>query len=497
MSTARITTFVTRRRSPLVGFAVAVAVAGAMLAAGCGSQLTEAQVLSRSGAQSITSDSGGQQPASGADQPLSPGNSGGSPSQGPGVAATGTKTSTTARQSATNTGTSSRTGTAVTSGSTTGGPPGAGCRTKGTGTIKIASVGTYSGPGGASQGRFPTAVQVWAAAQNAKGGLCGRPVQVLVADDGGDPSSYAAKIKNMVENQQVVAFVSNGAVLSASGGLAYHKKSGVPVIGNDCASRFYYTEPIYAPTCSFVDQQIVNVIRAGVKLSGKKKLGLLYCREADACNSINEVVSNGGDRAAGAQLAYKASISLAQIDFTAECQNARAAGVDLMWVASDAATLSRVAQSCTRQGFRPQYTSSGISTSGETTKVDGLKNITIASNLFPFTGANSPAIAEYEKARAQYAPDVTPDPGYALGWTGAKLFELLATRAAKASGDITPAALVAARLTIRGDTLGGITPPLFYSSSGSKAIKDCYFAMQGDGNGGFKAPFGAVAQCTP
>lgn len=491
MSTRRISTFVNRRRPRAAGLAVAVA----MLATGCGSQLTEAQVLSRSGAQSSTTDSGGQQHPSDTSQPLSSG-SGGRLAPGPAGHSPGAGT-TGLGKSSTTTGTSSGTGGAVTTGSSTGGTSGSGCKTKGSGTIKIASVGNYSGPGGASQGRFPQAVQVWAAAQNANGGLCGRPVQVLVADDGGDPSSYAAKIKDMVENQHVVAFVSNGAVLSATGGEAYHKKSGVPVIGNDCTARLYFSHPIYAPTCTPNTPQVSDVIRSGVKLSGKKKLGLLYCREADGCAIVNDVVSKGGDRKGGATLVNKASISIAQIDFTAECQNARAAGVDLMWVVADAATLSRVAQSCTRQGFRPQYVVAGLSVSGDTTKVDGLKNLIVSSTVFPFAGANSPAIAEYDKARKQYAPDVTPDPGYAIGWAGAKLFELLGTRAAKATGDITPAALREALLTIKGETLGGLTPPLTYTSSGAGGIKDCYFPMQGDGKGGLKAPFGASSQCAP
>lgn len=494
MSTPRsTTTLVTRRRrSPAAGFAVAVT----MLATGCGSQLTEAQVLSRSGVHTVTTDSGGQQPSTGTGQSLGSGSSGG-PSSGlashPGAGTTGGATSTTG----TTTGTSSSTGGAATSGSATGGASSAGCTSKGSGPIKIASVGNYSGPGGASQGRFPQAVQVWAAAQNAKGGLCGHPVQVLVADDGGDPSSYAAKIKDMVENQHVISFVSNGAVLSATGGEAYHKKSGVPVIGNDCTARLYFSHPIYAPTCTPNTPQVSDVIRSGVTLSGKKKLGLLYCREADGCAIVNEVVSKGGDRKGGATLVNKASISIAQIDFTAECQNARAAGVDLMWVVADAATLSRVAQSCTRQGFRPQYVVAGLSVSGDTTKVDGLKNLIVSSTVFPFAGATSPAITEYDKARKQYAPDVTPDPGYAIGWAGAKLFELVATRAVKATGNITPAALRGALLTIKDETLGGLTPPLTYTSSGASGVKDCYFPMQGDGNGGLKAPFGASAQCAP
>jgi ABC-type branched-subunit amino acid transport system substrate-binding protein len=218
---------------------------------------------------------------------------------------------------------------------------------------------------------------------------------VLVADDGGDPSTYAAEIKDMVENQHVVAFVGNGAVLSAAGGRSYHRASGVPVL----------------------------------------------------------------------------------------------------WVAADAATLSRVAQSCTRQGCRPQYMAITIRVSGDTSTVDGLQNIIVGADVFPFTGAHSPAIDQYEQARRTYAADVLPDSGYAIAWTGAKLFELVVTRAARATGEITPASLRSALLTVKGETLGGPTAPLTYTSKGALGIKDCYFGLQGDGKGGFTAVYGAAAQC--
>jgi ABC-type branched-subunit amino acid transport system substrate-binding protein len=105
-----------------------------------------------------------------------------------------------------------------------------------TGPIVIGSVGNYSGPAGAGQAGLPRAVQVWAASVNARGGLFGRPVKVIVQDDGGDPARYAAAVQDLVENRGVIAFVGQGAVLSLRGGMRYLSDKGIPVIGNDCAA---------------------------------------------------------------------------------------------------------------------------------------------------------------------------------------------------------------------------------------------------------------------
>ncbi|MGH7534286.1 MAG: ABC transporter substrate-binding protein, partial [Gemmatimonadales bacterium] len=54
----------------------------------------------------------------------------------------------------------------------------------------IASVGTISGPAGAALGGSVQALQVWSKAVNARGGINGHPVQLIVYDDGGDPARH-------------------------------------------------------------------------------------------------------------------------------------------------------------------------------------------------------------------------------------------------------------------------------------------------------------------
>jgi branched-chain amino acid transport system substrate-binding protein len=337
---------------------------------------------------------------------------------------------------------------------------------------------------------------MWAASVNRRGGICGRPVQVIVSDDGSDPARYGAAVRDLVENRKVVAFVGNGAVLSVQGGIEYHKSSGVPVIGNDCTSEIWYDSPILVPTCAEPKVQGRGTIRNGVELAGTTKFGYLWCREAKACRDVHSGIEGGGAAASGVQVLYQKDVSITQVDFTAECQGAQAAGVELFWVAADPATVSRVARSCARQGFRPKWIAGSVSFGPESIAEKGLEDVIVMNPVFPFAGASSPAIDEYEQARQTYAPQAHPGPALSIGWTAGKLFERLAIQAAHDRGAITPASLVSVFSAIEGETLGGLMPGFRMTPQGARH-QPCYFVLRGDGTGrGFVTPRGAAAICT-
>ena len=307
------------------------------------------------------------------------------------------------------------------------------CATKETGPLMIGNVGNYSGPGGAAFSQMPRAVQLWAATVNRRGGLCGREVKVLVQDDGGDPARYASLVRDLVENRHVVSFVGNGAALSAQGGLDYHRRSGVPVIGTDCTSAFWYDSPVLFSPCPTPFEAVGNLVANGVELSGKTKFGYVYCTEAQGCLDVDRYFQNGALAGTGAQVVYRRSISITQVDFTAECQAARDAGADLFWVGADPATLQRVAQSCARQNFLPQYVSGSVTWSPDALSTRGLENVILQMSTMPFTGGSGGAIDEYNQAIQAFAPNTKRGPDLALGWVAGKLFELAATGAARAT----------------------------------------------------------------
>ncbi|MDQ1424820.1 MAG: branched-chain amino acid transport system substrate-binding protein, partial [Acidimicrobiaceae bacterium] len=145
-----------------------VSCALAASASGCGSRRAESDLLA---AAATRTGPGAQAAAAGAVQTTLPGfatsaRTGESPAGEPaGVGATG----------------GSDTGQA-TGGSDTGQPQ----------PIKVGNIGIYSGVGGAVTRNGLSALKAWEQSVNAQGGVAGHPVQVVVADDGGDPAQSLA-----------------------------------------------------------------------------------------------------------------------------------------------------------------------------------------------------------------------------------------------------------------------------------------------------------------
>src|SRR5205085_150337 len=109
--------------------------------------------------------------------------------------------------------------------------------------VRIASVGTYSGPIGAILVANVEGLRVWVRWINGRGGLNGHPVTLAVADDGGDPARHRAQVQDMVERIKVIAFVQNSESLAGPGSVDYLTAKRVPVVGGDTAGQYYYSSP--------------------------------------------------------------------------------------------------------------------------------------------------------------------------------------------------------------------------------------------------------------
>ncbi|MEY2571014.1 MAG: branched-chain amino acid transport system substrate-binding protein, partial [Acidimicrobiaceae bacterium] len=249
-------------RSASLRWAVII-VALATLATGCGSKLSDAQVLSANGVRAAgTSNGSGTAAAGGATT--------GSPVGGDSTGSTGVTSPPGGGASNTGGGTGDA-GTPNASGADPSiGTPGE------TGPIILGSVGTYSGPAGASTAGLPQAVQVWAASLNQRGGLFGRQVQVIVQDDGGDPARFASSVQDLVENRHVIAFVGE-STLGVQAGKGYLESKGIPVIGTDCSTVVWYQSADFFPQCAAINPVTAGLgLKAAVALTGKHQLGLVY-----------------------------------------------------------------------------------------------------------------------------------------------------------------------------------------------------------------------------
>jgi branched-chain amino acid transport system substrate-binding protein len=209
------------------------------------------------------------------------------------------------------------------------------------------------------------------------------------------------------------------------------------------------------------------------RLGGKgAKVAFLTCTEAQQCTDAEAHIDEYTAEL-GLDLVYKAKASLLQPKFATECVRAKQAGAAYFITGLDPNGNRRVAQNCHEQDYHPRFevpqTSSAMA--GE----PGLQSAYFASATFPWVSSATPAMVEFQKAMARYAPKLELSAHASSGWTSAKLFE----RAALGITDTpTSAQILEGLWTIKNDTLGGLTAPLTFVRDKPAPAVYCFFGME-------------------
>ena len=456
-----------RRRRVVVGL-----VAAAVVLAGCGTRLDHNAVVAassgigggqRGAGTGVTGDGSGTDQPAGTDTGVAgtPGNQAGVPGGVGGIVGGGT-----------------------------GGVAGVG---GGGGPIVIGTVGDYSGPSGAAWVAGLRALQAWVSTVNAKGGINGRKVQLLVYDDGSNGAKARSQVQELVEQDHAVAVVDAMATFTLGQWKDYVEQKKIPVIGGDCSNDAWNASPVLFTQCNSINTYTYSVVATGAKVFGRgKKFGALVCQETAGCAKAGDLWFNQGYAAqAGLNPVYLGKISLGQPDFTSECVQARNAGAEVMTVVADPNTVNRVAASCRRQNYNPQFVLPGAPATADTPQQPGLEGMAVAMQTFPFIGLNTPAAAEFQQAWQRYSGGVANSGAASQGWAGAKLFEKVVLAA---GGDVSPAGIMKALGALNNERLGGLTVPLTYPPGQPSPDFPCWFVMQAV-NGRWTAPQGDRVDC--
>ena len=94
----------------------------------------------------------------------------------------------------------------------------------------------------------PEGLKAWAATVNGKGGLAGHPVEIVVRDDGNDPAKSLTAVKQLVEDDEVVAITSWTSVDTSWA--EYIQGKNIPVVGGQSYSPVWYENPAFFPVQS-------------------------------------------------------------------------------------------------------------------------------------------------------------------------------------------------------------------------------------------------------
>jgi branched-chain amino acid transport system substrate-binding protein len=356
--------------------------------------------------------------------------------------------------------------------------------------IVLGNVGTYSGPVGGTLYVVPTMLQVWAAWTNAHGGIAGHPVQVISADDGGDPARSRSEVQDLVENKHVIAFLANFMPLDLQGSLSYLEQKHIPVIGGDEVNAEWTSSPVLFPVGTTFLETMDGTLREA-HAANAVKVGIIYCVEAATCDLQNKHIAEAAPRF-GEQVVYTARISLAQPDFTAQCLGAQQAGAQAIWVGAEANSAERLANSCARQNYHPLYMTGAIATTNREADLPALDGLVAPDSTFPWmlTGG-SPEITAYQDAIRQYSPNLEQSGGTSMVWTSG---ELLRKAMASIGAQPTTDAIFKGLWSLKNETVGGLTPPVTYAANQGAPPVPCYFVVQVKG-GRWTSPKGSTYQC--
>ena len=346
--------------------------------------------------------------------------------------------------------------------------------------IVIGSIGSYSGPEASSIGGGKATIQAWADYVDAHGGINGHPVKLYVIDDGSSPSAALQGVKQLIQQDHVIAIVGEESNVDVSWA-SYAEQAGVPVVGGLSLNLPFSTNPDFfaSGTSSFA---MVYGVLASAKSSGGK-VALLYCAEAPQCASgvpLDEALA----KAAGVKLVYISKVSATATSYAAPCLGAKGAGATSTWIADNAAVTKQIADGCLQQGVKLDQLAADGSISNSWLGDPAFNNATVTELDLPYFNTSSPAGQTYQAALKQYAPSIAGtalnDPNDTYAWAGGLLFQA-AARAGNLGASATSADVKKGLYLLHNETLGGFAPPLSFTA-GKPDLVNCYFTFQIDGS---------------
>jgi branched-chain amino acid transport system substrate-binding protein len=397
-------------------------------------------------------------------------------------------------------GSSSSTSTSA-GASATGGPTSSATGSTATGTpIVIGSVGAYTqGTGGFTDPGKP-AIEAWASWVNAHGGINGHPVKLIVEDNQNNQAQAVSMVKQLVQQDHVVAFVSNQDGSLNEGYASYLDQQKIPVVGGSVfALQPWVSDPMFYPEGLTAIQDMTSLALSARKL-GITTVGSLACSEAPQCAAAN-VLAKAVFDGAGMSDVYGGLVSSTATDYTASCLAAEQKGVKALILLVPTASEGQViAGDCQRQNYNPKYVIPGEAIGAGYLASAAFNNAFTNAPTLPWF-STAPAIGDFQAAMKEYAPSVNlssssvQEPLTATdAWVSGLMFQE-AVKLSGATGIPTSADILAGLKKFKDETLGGMAAGLTFTNPTNKT-EGCFFTIVIK-NQQFTLPGGATPSCVP
>jgi len=356
----------------------------------------------------------------------------------------------------------------------------------------IGDLCSCTGPEASTISQTTDVVNAWASSVNAKGGIGGHKVQIVVKDDGYNPTTSLADAQALVQQNHVIAIFDNSDEDTVWA--SYIKTQKVPVFGATEANAGYQNSDFFPPGGTFNYSDGAGAVAA--HKAGIKTEAILYCVEVAICQQ-SSIEAQTILPKLGMKLVFSAGIGFAAPNYSAQCLAAKQSGAQSMAVGDASAIVTKVAQNCATQGYSPIELSADGSVAIAWLGVPAMNgNIDVQGDI-PWFVHNAATKPMYD-ALNKYAPGVTTGPNFGevvvQSWAASVLFEL-AANAGHLSAKPTSAQILNGIYTLKNTTLDGLSAPITFHK-GQPASNPCFYEM-GIKNAKFVTLGGGKPFCVP
>jgi branched-chain amino acid transport system substrate-binding protein len=342
-----------------------------------------------------------------------------------------------------------------------------------TGTpLKIGWIGTVTSASGATTQGGKDTLDAWVQTTNANGGISGHPVEAVYKDDKADPAVGLAAVKELVEQDHVIAIVGSYAGSTDQTWAPYVLEKRMPVVNGYAGDALAFTNPMFYITAGSVVANTWGQMKSAA-VAGAKKVSVVLCTEVAACAQAQPLFTKNAE-SVGLDMVSNVLASSTQASYTAECLQAKNKGADAV---AAFINLTVFARDCSRQGFKPIYINADLLPSLSTLKATPeITEVAGSSEQWPCFDQSIPGSSDLYAALKQYHSSWTKDgKDYAnstsdicTAWGGGLAFKKAIENVAPAAdATVTSEDVIKGLAMFKDEDLGGAAPSVTFSD-GSK-----------------------------
>ena len=316
--------------------------------------------------------------------------------------------------------------------------------------LKLGLVAAMSGQSAKSGEAIVRGLSVAIDEVNAKGGVLGRKVELIVRDDESNPAKGSVAARELVQREKVAALFGGLDTPVSLAIVPFVNQSKVPFMGVWAAGT-----PItrngaaenYAFRVSAVDELVdIALVDYAVKKYGSKKPGMILIN--NPWGESNEKGLRAALEAKKLPYAGIEKFETGDVDVVPQLTRLRQAGADVLFLVANVAPSSQVVKSLDRMSWDVPIVSHWGPAGGRFSELAGPSASKVHFiQTFSFSGNSSPkATALFDALKKKYPEikshaDVTPAVGIANAYDAAHLIALAIAKAGSTEGPKIRAAL--------------------------------------------------------